>query len=188
MRARIGRARPAIQAQFENHFDALMTRFRRFMADVDYLVHQPLGIKEGTLLSWAGMRGVVTLAAAQTLPFNTPHRSLIILIAFIVAAGALLLQGGTLSWVVKALGLAGQDTTPEGEWARLQDELAQAAPSEQDPTLSEEQAALIRVKTQRKALLDLRSTGSYTSHSMSAALADLDAQELSIQVHLGEAE
>ncbi|MDR0783272.1 MAG: sodium:proton antiporter, partial [Propionibacteriaceae bacterium] len=29
MRARIERARPAVQAQFENHFDALMTRFRR---------------------------------------------------------------------------------------------------------------------------------------------------------------
>ncbi|MDR1386186.1 MAG: cation:proton antiporter, partial [Propionibacteriaceae bacterium] len=64
----------------------MRTRFRTYFADVDYLVRQPIGGKEGVVLVWAGMRGVVTLAAAQTLPVTTPHRSLLILIAFGVAS------------------------------------------------------------------------------------------------------
>ena len=50
---------------------------------------------------WAGMRGAITVAAAQTLPANTPDRSLLVFIAFLVAGGSLLIQGGTLKSVVK---------------------------------------------------------------------------------------
>lgn len=82
-------------------------RFTRRIADVDYLLAAPLGPKEGVVIVWAGMRGVVTLAAAQTLPPDFPQRSLLILVAFGVAAGTLLVQGGTLPWVVRRLGLAG---------------------------------------------------------------------------------
>ncbi|MFE6967843.1 cation:proton antiporter [Isoptericola sp. NPDC057653] len=82
-------------------------RFTRRIADVDYLLAAPLGPKEGVVIVWAGMRGVVTLAAAQTLPNDFPQRSLLILIAFGVAAGTLLVQGGTLPWVVRRLGLSG---------------------------------------------------------------------------------
>lgn len=83
-------------------------RFTRRIADVDYLLAAPLGPKEGVVIVWAGMRGVVTLAAAQTLPREDfPQRSLLVLIAFGVAAGTLLVQGGTLPWVVRRLGLAG---------------------------------------------------------------------------------
>ena len=51
------------------------------------------------VVSWAGMRGVVTLAAAFLLPDTTPQRSLLKLCAFIVVAGTLLLQGLTLPWL-----------------------------------------------------------------------------------------
>lgn len=80
---------------------------RRRAADIDYLTAKPLGPREGVLLVWAGMRGVVTLAAAQSLPADFPHRSFVVLVAFGVAAGTLLAQGGTLPWVVKRLGLGG---------------------------------------------------------------------------------
>jgi CPA1 family monovalent cation:H+ antiporter len=73
------------------------------------------------------MRGVVTLAAAQTLPVTTPHRSLLILIAFGVASLSLLLQGGSLSVLSRALGLIGRDQPPEGEATRLDHELGEAA-------------------------------------------------------------
>src|SRR6478736_9639231 len=92
------------------------TRIRRTLADVDYLAGAPLGWREGTVLVWAGMRGVVTLAAAQTLPYDTPQRSLLVLIAFVVAAGSLVVQGGTLPWVVRRLGLGSSgpaDNDPE---------------------------------------------------------------------------
>ena len=62
------------------------------------------------------MRGAVTLAAAQSLDSDIPQRALLVLIAFTVAAGTLLVQGGSLGWVARRLGLAHQshpdDDTP----------------------------------------------------------------------------
>ncbi|GAA1982559.1 sodium:proton antiporter [Isoptericola halotolerans] len=92
--------RPTRRALFQR-------RAVRKLADIDYLTSAPLGPREGVVLVWAGMRGVVTLAAAQTLPADFPQRSLLVLVAFGVAAGTLLVQGGTLPWVVRRLGLAG---------------------------------------------------------------------------------
>jgi hypothetical protein len=81
----------------------------RRLADLDYLSAQAFGWREGIVLVWAGMRGAVTLAAAQSLPADTPERALLILIAFVVAAGTLLVQGGTLGWLVRVLGLTRSD-------------------------------------------------------------------------------
>ena len=61
------------------------------------------------VVSWAGMRGVVTLAAVFTLPPRTPHREVLVLIALVVTAGTLLVQGSTLPWAVRRLGLRGPD-------------------------------------------------------------------------------
>jgi NhaP-type Na+/H+ or K+/H+ antiporter len=47
------------------------------------------------VIVWAGMRGAVTIAAAQTLPDDAPSRSLLILVAFAVAVASLLVQGST---------------------------------------------------------------------------------------------
>jgi CPA1 family monovalent cation:H+ antiporter len=60
-------------------------------------------------VSWAGMRGVVTLAAVFALPESTPHRPVLVLAAFAVVAGTLLLQGATLPMVIRRLGLRGPD-------------------------------------------------------------------------------
>lgn len=61
------------------------------------------------VLSWAGMRGVVTLAAALLLPTSTPHRDVLILIAVLVTVGTLLLQGTTLPRLARRLGVRGPD-------------------------------------------------------------------------------
>lgn len=61
------------------------------------------------VLSWAGMRGVVTLAAAFVLPAQTPHREVLILMAMVVTAGTLLVQGSTLPMLIRRLGLSGPD-------------------------------------------------------------------------------
>jgi CPA1 family monovalent cation:H+ antiporter len=61
------------------------------------------------ILSWTGMRGVVTLAAAGAIPFTAgraapfPARDLIQLTAFAITVGTLVLQGTTLPWLVRAL-------------------------------------------------------------------------------------
>jgi monovalent cation/hydrogen antiporter len=65
--------------------------------------------RDATVISWAGMRGVVTLAAAFALPVRTPHRGLLLLVAFTVVLGSLLLQGLTLPGLVRRLGLRGPD-------------------------------------------------------------------------------
>lgn len=80
-------------------------KIARRSADLDYLAAQHLGPKEGVVLVWAGMRGAVTLAAVQTLPTNIDHRPLLVLIAFVVAVGTLLVQGSTLPYVVRWLKL-----------------------------------------------------------------------------------
>jgi CPA1 family monovalent cation:H+ antiporter len=61
------------------------------------------------ILGWAGMRGVVTLAAAFVIPENTPHREILLLIAFTVVAGTLLIQGLSLPWLARRLRVPGPD-------------------------------------------------------------------------------
>lgn len=78
----------------------------RMRNDIEYFDASPMTWKDSTIVVWAGMRGVVTLAAAQTLPYATPERDLLILVAFLVSAGSLLLQGLTLGPVMRALRLA----------------------------------------------------------------------------------
>jgi Na+/H+ antiporter len=56
----------------------------------------PLNAKEGLVIGWSGMRGIVTLAAAMALPERFPYRDFIELTAFVVVLGTLVLQGLTL--------------------------------------------------------------------------------------------
>jgi len=64
---------------------------------------EPVGWREMTVSSWAGMRGVVTLIAAMALPPNFPERERLVFIAFVVVAATLLLQGLTLPVLVRRL-------------------------------------------------------------------------------------
>jgi monovalent cation/hydrogen antiporter len=61
------------------------------------------------IISWAGMRGVVTLAAVFALPEDTPQREVLVLIAMVVTAGTLVLQGFSLPWLARRLGVHGPD-------------------------------------------------------------------------------
>lgn len=66
---------------------------------------RPLGVPAATVLSWAGMRGVVTLAVALTLPETLPGRDFILVASFAVILVTVLLQGTTLGVVIRLLGL-----------------------------------------------------------------------------------
>ena len=105
-------------------------RLARMLADLAYYRADPIGWRHGTVIVWAGMRGVVTLAAAQTLPRDTPERPLLIFVAFLVAVGSLMLQGLTLPWVVRMLKVddAGEQVT-RADQRRLDAELREAAAS-----------------------------------------------------------
>ena len=80
------------------------------------------GIKAPMVLGWSGMRGVVSLAAALSIPVQLdngdvfPQRNLILFITFVVILTTLLLQGLTLPWIIKKLDMHDPDyTVPEDE-------------------------------------------------------------------------
>ena len=61
------------------------------------------------LLGWAGMRGVVTLAAAFVIPADTQHREILLLIAFTVVAGTLFVQGLSLPLLARVMNVPSPD-------------------------------------------------------------------------------
>ena len=69
-------------------------------------------VGSGLIISWAGMRGILSLAAAMALPPEFPYRDLIVLTAFCVVVGTLAIQGLTLKPLLRALKL--QDDDPVG--------------------------------------------------------------------------
>ncbi|WP_375423765.1 cation:proton antiporter [uncultured Friedmanniella sp.] len=70
----------------------------------------PLAWGESLVVGWAGLRGVVTLAAAFLIPEQeVPHREVLVFAALVVTAGTLLGQGLTLPPLVRALRLRGPD-------------------------------------------------------------------------------
>ncbi|QYN23919.1 Na+/H+ antiporter [Amycolatopsis sp. DSM 110486] len=97
------------------------------------------------VVSWTGMRGVVTLAAASAVPFGTPGRPEIQLFAFTVAVGTVLIQGLTLPPLIRWLKvqdpaeaardqaeeLAAREVAQKAAHARLK-EITQAAMSKAD--------------------------------------------------------
>jgi len=79
-----------------------------------------------TIVGWCGMRGIVTLATAFALPAGFPYRDLILLCAFCVVAGTLIVQGLTLRPLILLLGIKPDDTV-EREFQGAQAELARVA-------------------------------------------------------------
>jgi CPA1 family monovalent cation:H+ antiporter len=73
-------------------------------------------VGSGLVISWAGMRGIVSLAAALALPSGFPYRDLIVLAAFCVVLGTLAIQGLTLKPLLRALDL--RDDDPVGQERR----------------------------------------------------------------------
>jgi Na+/H+ antiporter len=72
-------------------------------------VEPPPPARHVLLLGWAGMRGVVTLAAALSIPDDVPERPALLVAAFTVVVGTLLLNGTTLPWLVRVLRIQGPD-------------------------------------------------------------------------------
>ena len=78
------------------------------------------------LLSWAGIRGAVSLVAALALPTGFPDRQLILFLAFAVIVATLVLQGLTLPALIRFLGITDDDGA-EREDAKARIKAAEAA-------------------------------------------------------------
>lgn len=109
--------------------EQVQLQFDRRSNDLEQLRSEGLGWRGGIVLSWTGMRGVVTLAAAQTLPDDgsIPYRQQLILIAFTVAIVTLLLQGSTLPFVIRWTRVKGSNTMEDRRsLAALLEEIGEA--------------------------------------------------------------
>ncbi|HEY4786333.1 MAG TPA: Na+/H+ antiporter [Bacteroidales bacterium] len=85
--------------------------FTRFMSRFITVADDNPGWKEPLVLGWAGMRGVVSLAAALSIPLFVnkgqlfPYRDLILFITFVVILTTLVFQGLTLPWIIRKVKL-----------------------------------------------------------------------------------
>ncbi len=86
-----------------------LTRYLLVRPGPDPESGRPPSWRASLLLGWAGMRGVVTLAAAFVIPKDTPHRETLLLVAFTVTAGTLFLQGLSLPWLARRLDVPAPD-------------------------------------------------------------------------------
>lgn len=68
--------------------------------------YSPIGPRGATVLGWAGMRGVVTLAVALSVPAGFPGRDFLLVAAFGVILGTVLIQGTTLGLLIRWAGLS----------------------------------------------------------------------------------
>ena len=66
------------------------------------------------VLWWGGLRGALALALALSLPPALAYREQIVITTFVVAAFSIIVQGLTMPWLVRALGLAGDGEKPDG--------------------------------------------------------------------------
>jgi monovalent cation/hydrogen antiporter len=80
----------------------------------------------GVLVSWCGMRGLVTLATALALPPEFPGRHVIVLSAFTVVLGTLILQGFTMRPLINLLRIA-PDASLDEDVSRARQAMVDAA-------------------------------------------------------------
>lgn len=205
----------------EERPDSLHSRLGRALADLDNYENSPLTWRRGTVIVWAGMRGVVTLAAAQTLPAETPSREVLVLVAFFVALGSLMIQGFTLPLLIRLIGpdavqAPGADPQersqltadlhnastealqtgrlrrpdggpfPPGMLVHVEAQMT-APPSDDDDSPSVRDRLELRwamLAAMRTRLDDLSRGGTYSTAVLRHALAELDAEQLSLQLRL----
>lgn len=213
---------PGSPKRSEKRLESMRDRIGRTLADIDYYQSSPLGWKHGVVIVWAGMRGVVTLAAAQTIPRSVENRPVLVLIAFVVALVSLMLQGFTLPWVARRLNLRTESTTTDdrADQRRLDGELREAAAAAlADPDLHRRDGTafdtqllermglryaeppddtsgsfardllelrLALIEAMRARLIALTSGGTFPTPTLRHALAELDADQLSVELRLRE--
>ncbi|MEV4315901.1 sodium:proton antiporter [Actinocrispum sp. NPDC049592] len=119
--------------------------------------------KHVAVISWSGMRGVVTLAAAAGVPPAVPGRDVIQALAFIVAVGTLLIQGPTLPWLIRKLAISNEaDQLEEAEATHRAREVADTAARQavvaiyQNPPPDVDPAVLARFKERYVAAINAR--------------------------------
>ncbi|AQR74051.1 sodium:proton antiporter [Sphingomonas sp. LM7] len=94
-------------------YNRLAARFPWLRGDAE-----PASFAQGVVVGWCGMRGLVTLAASFALPSDFPQRDLIVLSAFAVVLATVVVQGLTLTPLIRLLGLGEDDGRDERRQAQ----------------------------------------------------------------------
>ncbi|WP_428950057.1 cation:proton antiporter [Streptomyces sp. cg35] len=153
---------PAMEERLRNVPERKVQRFRlrvdKASADVEFRLNETLGWRGGAVLAWAGMRGAITVAAAQTLPQDTPDRAQLVLIAYVVATTTLLAQGLTLPAVIRWVRVPKEDPSRlREEYVRLVTELSTTANSVlDDPALTDRDGAKFTERVMDQVRTDAR--------------------------------
>ena len=129
----------------------------------------PPTAKGGIIISWSGMRGIVSLAAALALPADFPERDLIQFVSFVVVFGTLVIQGFTLGPLVRWLQVP-KDRRLDREIALARRRALEAAIGTLDGDVSPYADAL---RLEYRALLDLheaRDNGDLVEHFDNAGI------------------
>ncbi|MFF1338989.1 Na+/H+ antiporter [Streptomyces sp. NPDC058290] len=99
--------------------------------------------KAPVIVGWAGMRGVVSLAIAFSVPISVPHRNLILFLTFTTVIGTLVVQGLTLPPLIRLLRLPPRDLHAETlAEAQAQSEASRSAEDRLTELLAEPENAL----------------------------------------------
>lgn len=162
-------------------------------------------LRGGVLIGWCGMRGLVTLAAAFALPHDFPGRDPIVLAAFAVVLGTLVLQGMSLKPLLRVLDLE-PDETVEREVTQARIAIMQAAlnvlsgktsnaaaavreqysaqrtlaenPDDAKVVTEYDKLRLYAIKSQRDALEELRRNGTIGDEAYHRLEEEIDWTEL----------
>jgi CPA1 family monovalent cation:H+ antiporter len=166
--------------------------------------------RSGLLVAWCGMRGIVTLAAAMALPLDFPQRDVIVLTAFAVVLGTLLVQGLTFKPLIVLLGVSddgpvereirlgwkrgleaalaslGEDATPEAENLRREYRVALEKLDRTDrraelPLLPSDALRRRAVAAARRVLSELREHGEIGDDAFRTVEEELDRVEVSLE-------
>jgi CPA1 family monovalent cation:H+ antiporter len=147
-------------------------------------------IGSGFVISWAGMRGIVTIAAALALPGGDgpsafPFRDLILLTAFCVVLSTLVIQGLTLGPILRRVHLDTDDSV-EREVALARAETAKAALRALENAPDREAADMLRREYEARLRLGEDETGDNRVERSESSLAELaqlavDAQRAALQ-------
>jgi Na+/H+ antiporter len=160
-------------------------------------------LRVGILVSWCGMRGLVTLATALALPPVFPGRNVIVLSAFTVVLGTLILQGFTIRPLVALLRIV-PDTSLDADVAKTRRAMLDVALSELAdipgqsaaavraeyaalragsvdrfrPTIEQDSVRLRAIEAQRRLLIEWRAQGGIDDDAYHLLEGELDRAEL----------
>jgi CPA1 family monovalent cation:H+ antiporter len=139
-------------------------------------------LKLRVLIGWSGMRGVLTMATAMSLPAQFPGRDVIVLSAFAVVLGTLVIQGATIAPMIRWLGIP-PDVSLERDIKFARAILGQVGEDMATKEIDDIGHARKVVDAQREALQKLLSDHRISQDTFKHLQEELDWRELSLTSH-----